>query len=168
MISVSGSVISATTGFRISEATIDFKFKDTSELVKTLITDSSGEFSDEFLPDETFTAYVTCDGYFPAEYEFDVLNSPLILQSFVLVPDRGDVITLVLTWGEVPIDLDTYLHRFANPDMPDKPEFSIYFAQKYYLENDVVVAELDIDNRHGFGLETTSIHDYSGEYEFFC
>lgn len=85
----------------------------------------------------------------------------------MLVPDRGDVITLVLTWGEVPIDLDTYLHRFANPDMPDKPEFSIYFAQKYYLENDVVVAELDIDNRHGFGSETTSIHDYSGEYEFF-
>ena len=163
-IQVDGFVISAVTGLGIPTANIVFKIKDTSEEVKSLLTDSLGEFSDEFVSNETLTAHVTCNGYYPADYDFDIAETALSLQPFVLVPDRGDVITIVLTWGATPADLDSYLQRNATEE---KPAFVISFRSRTYYENGKLIAELDLDKTKGYGPETTSIHDYTGEYEFY-
>ena len=163
-IQVDGSVVDAVTGLGLQNAIIVFKIKGTSEEVKSLLTDSLGEFSDDFVSNETLTAHITCNGYYSVYYEFNIAETSLVLEPFVLVPDRGDVITIVLTWGATPADLDSYLQRKATEE---KPDFVIYFRNKTYYEGGKLIAELDLDKITGYGPETTSIYDYTGEYEFY-
>jgi hypothetical protein len=163
-IQVDGSVISAVTGLGIQNALIVFKIKNTSEEVKSLLTDSLGKFSDDFASNETLTANITCNDYYPADYEFNIAETDLVLNPFVLVPDRGDVITIVLTWGAIPTDLDSYLHRKATAG---KTAFNISFRNRTYYEGGKLIAELNLDKSTGYGPETISIYDYTGEYELY-
>ncbi len=60
---------------------------------------------------------------------------------------------IVLTWGSTPRDLDAHL---TGPDGSDR--FHIFWNSKAFNYNGKVLAQLDVDNRTGYGPETTTIN----------
>lgn len=60
---------------------------------------------------------------------------------------------IVLTWGNVPSDLDSHLLGLNSGEQV----FHIYYNQKVYYENGELVAQLDLDDVSGYGPETVTI-----------
>ena len=102
------------------------------------------------------------DGYFTAScvggettYSQDGAISPVI-------DDRE--VRIVLTWGEIPRDLDSHL---TGPEADTAGRFHIYYSNKTYYYNGEIYADLDLDDVSSYGPETTTIYQQSdGVYRF--
>lgn len=74
-----------------------------------------------------------------------------------------DEMRIVLTWDETPRDLDS--HLFIPSGNKGKKEHHICY---YHMADRNGSTALDVDDRDGFGLETTSIyHVKKGQYKFY-
>ena len=71
---------------------------------------------------------------------------------------------VVLTWGEMPSDLDSHLlYSLSNGN-----NGHIYYRKKENILNNVCIAKLDVDDVDGYGPETTTIYnDETGDYTFY-
>jgi uncharacterized repeat protein (TIGR02543 family) len=75
-----------------------------------------------------------------------------------------DQLRIVLQWGELPRDLDSHL---VGPTS-NGGTFHIYFSNKTYMESDVKIADLDLDDVTSYGPETTTIYNpIDGTYTFY-
>ena len=75
----------------------------------------------------------------------------------------NDEIRIVLSWGEVPRDLDSHL---SGPTSSGG-SFHTYFSSKSYLENSAKIVQLDVDDTTSYGPETTTIYrQMKGIYKF--
>ena len=155
---VAGNVSSATTGQGIANVTIQFRnnWGSSGAVVDTVTTDAEGNYSIE-LPRGYYTATYSVDVYFThVENVMSLSMESGIPQTAVLNPadmSEGEY-RVVLTWGETPSDLDS--HLYGQTETSDEM-FHVYFADKQYIENGAVVAELDVDDVTSYGPETVTI-----------
>lgn len=70
----------------------------------------------------------------------------------------------VLTWGEKPRDLDAHISF----DLSSGDSGHVFYNNKSYYLNGVCISKLDVDDRNGYGPETTTIYnDTTGDYTYY-
>lgn len=159
---LSGKVISAVSaqGVNGAELTLVSRSDGTQQ---TVTTDSYGGYS-ATLPAGDYRVTVRCSGY--VEETFDCTVSSYNREtekSFTITPTLSEgQIRIVLTWGSSPTDLDSYLSGTTDSGAS---VFTSYY-QRTSMNNGTKLAELDVDDRDGYGPETTTIYDINGVYEF--
>ncbi|HPG38752.1 MAG TPA: PKD domain-containing protein [bacterium] len=179
--SLSGKVTDATTGYPVAGATVTLGDS-------TKITDSEGNYAFINMPISDLVADFTGlprSGEAPLTVQFTDLSAQgrlyltaaktgyINYSTFVTLPQGNTTMDIslsptiaeggmrvVLNWGQTPYDLDIYLKT---------PEIEGSFYQVYYSNKGSATiapyANLDVDDRSGYGPETITIHDlFSGVY----
>lgn len=160
---LSGKVISAVSADGISGAELTFVSRKDSSDTHEVAADSFGRYSLR-LPSGDYTVTIRCSGY--TEETFDCTVSSYTQETqkdFTITPvlEEGQI-RIVLTWGSNPTDLDSYLNGTTDSGV----EVSTNFRNRTCTYNGQTIAELDVDDRDGYGPETTTIYDINGVYEF--
>ncbi len=122
-------------------------------VVATPTTDANGRYTIGGLQAGNYTVAVSASGYQPSSFRIIVLGGLTIgNQNSTVTPLVAEGETrIILTWGEQPYDLDSYL---SGPSGDTR--FVIYFADRYY-EDEVTRANLDRDDVTSYGPETVTI-----------
>jgi hypothetical protein len=129
----------------------------------TTVSGSDGSYSFAGLAAGTYTALARAQGYITGvASEIVVTGEAPTTQDIVLSPVLLEGQTrIVLTWGELPEDLDAHLYG-----PPDGNGFHVWYHDLGSLEAEPF-AQLDVDDRHGNGPETITIgQQKSGVYRF--
>jgi len=86
-------------------------------------------------------------------------------QNISLAPDLpADVISIVLTWGANPADLDAHL---TGPIPGQSDRFHVYYSNMSFNHNGQLHAQLDVDDVTSYGPETMTIYIQTpGMYRF--
>lgn len=115
------------------------------------------------IPDGTYELRISRDGYYDFEDEVTVEDGMLQEdQEFALSSELAEgEIRIVLTWGANPRDLDSHL---VADSLSSRNH--LYFGRSTLTSQGETLAELDLDDRNGYGPETTTIYN-SGESYYF-
>lgn len=121
-------------------------------------TDESGYYSLR-LESGQYTVVLSKEGYVDTTKEI-YLGSYAAEQeeTFVLSAESTGEIRLVLEWNSGECDLDSYL--ISSGDV-------MKFSNREIYSGGQLAASLDRDSRSGPGVETTTIYDMNGSYEFY-
>ncbi len=168
-----GVIRNATDNSTISGVTLNLykgwnSKKEPNTAIRTLTTDSYGEFSYETvtlfgkvlgLPCGNYTLSASKEGYSDTSYNIVIYpgstySNPSINE--VMSPSMNkDEYRIILTWGMTPEDLDS--HLVANTDVNEK--IHVYYSDSepypYY-------ANLDVDDTDSEGPETITITNFNG------
>jgi len=166
---VSGSIINAFTGSLVTD-TITLEFRKSffllGELVET-ITVTNGQYS-LLLPSGNYNVTARGNGYISTQtFVISLAFRDLPNQDIVISPEfaPGDsAIRIVLTWGELPSDLDSHL---VGPT-PDGNRFHVYFDDMNHYYNSSLYANLDVDDVTSYGPETVTVYNLvDGQYDYY-
>ncbi|MDE4907685.1 PKD domain-containing protein [Methanogenium marinum] len=181
---VTGKIVDATTGYALEGALISVGGINASSDMNgefTITNISTGRMSVEFTGtpltgdtplDVSFfdmssassqELSVTLDGYIDLVYNIECSEGSTVFVNPVLMPAGKDYeFTAVLTWGENPSDLDSWL---LTPEI-DGSAYKVYYGNKGSL-TEVPYAQLDVDDTSSFGPETMTINRSSpGTYRY--
>ena len=161
-----GKVISATTGKGVGKATVNFRRGSLTNgnPYCTVETSSDGTY-EASLENETYTAEVECSGYTAENFKVHVGNNSVNrADDFVISPTVEEgAIRIVLTWDAEPSDLDSYL----TGNLDDGTRVSTNYMDQVCTDGSGnTLAELDVDDRSGYGPETTTIYNSAGVLYF--
>ncbi|RLD24239.1 MAG: hypothetical protein DRI54_06345, partial [Bacteroidetes bacterium] len=161
---ITGSVLDSQTGYGLANATVGFNrdpsqtTNDNAELL--VITDESGNFNISEGPTGGFTGLIEAEGYFTRKVEdvgFVDGDNDLDPQTLVQQPNEGEM-RIILTWGEVPYDLDSHL---SGPSPTGR--FHVYYSDPTYGDT----VNLDVDDVSSYGPETITISSFvNGMYRY--
>lgn len=160
------SVVDATTGSPVSGARVDaYQGTSASGSPVTGYSDATGKVSLTVYESGAYTVEVSIDGFITESFEVQVLTNVNVVEQSVSISPvmAADSIRFVLTWGSTPSDLDSHLEGATG----EGENVSVYYGNRSVYGGGEMIAELDVDDRSGFGPETTTLHDTSGIYEFF-
>ena len=165
--SVSGTVVSATSGQSLSGVQIDIHsgYNKDGIVVASMSTDGSGKYSLE-LDAGYYTFEMSLENYTTSYTEVLVQGGEAITVNGSLSPVlSSDSYRVVLTWGESPSDLDSHLQGTAG----DGTSFHVYFSDKSaYDGNGEEIANLDLDDTTSYGPETITFKaDTDGSYNYY-
>lgn len=145
---VTGIVTNAVNGQAIAGATVRI---DNSTASAT--SDSSGRFTISNAPSGSQTLRTTASGFVTATRTVTVPSGGTIDQAIALSPiSAGSEITIVLTWGSQPQDLDAHL---SGPNRSGS-RFHLFFSSPGEPQPSPY-ATLDTDAKFGSGPETITI-----------
>ena len=166
---IGGQVINSVNGLQIDGVQITvYKGRNVTSgtVITTVYTDADGRYTAE-LPIGNYTLVMTCDGYISNHINAAVTQQGNQNCNANLTPDGSGSIALgdmqiVLTWGEQPLDLDSHLRGPGT-------DYHVWYRQKVYSDAAGNRADLDLDDRHSYGPETTTIYDMQadGVYSFY-
>lgn len=159
-IEMTGKVEDAQSGAGIADATISFYegALATGDPVLTVTTDDEGRYSTA-LESGQYHAVITKEGYSQAEKDVYIGSySSDHEENFILSMEREGEIRIVLEWDGGTCDLDSYLR--GNGQLMNA-------WNKEISSGGQTAAVLDRDSRSAPGVETTTIYDMEGSYEFF-
>lgn len=164
---ISGSIIDSTTGEKVSSVTLRFHFgKDSrnGEVAETADV-SNGVYSVELEPGE-YTVEIVADGYNKEYLNLYVSdNDSTPEQNISISPTlSANEVRIVLEWGALPTDLDSHLIGVCKTG--GGKDIHVDWIERRASNGGKTIAELDLDDRDGFGPETTTIYDTNGSYEF--
>lgn len=154
---VKGHITNAINGNAAPGLKIDFrKGRNTTEgeILATVTTDSEGNYQTE-LPGGNYTAEVSGEGYISTSFNIlAVGGKTLENQNATISPAEviGDNLRVVLTWGELPEDLDSHLTGPTD----DGSRFHVYYSNQEYEDNTTDV-NLDVDDTDSYGPETVTV-----------
>lgn len=159
---LSGKVISSVTAQGVNGATLTLVSRSDSTQ-QSVQTDSYGGYSVN-LPAGDYRVTIQCDGYIEETFDCTVSSyTQETEKTFTITPTLSDgQIRIVLTWGSSPRDLDSYLSGTTDSGI----EVYTSYHGRTCVANGTTIAELDVDDRDGYGPETTTIYDINGVYEF--
>lgn len=163
----SGTIQDALNGQAIPSVTLEFRKginTTAGEVVKTASTNTDGDYA-VTLPAGNYTAAISKNGYISSSINvISIGNRTMASQNGTLSPILSDEeIRIILTWGEEPSDLDSYLLGNYSDGSP----FHISYTNKQAYEGDKLLAELDHDDTSYYGPETVTILEQnSGTYEY--
>lgn len=173
---INGKVINAVNGEAVVGATVKFisshggtagssYVTDDSGNVIVLTTDENGAFSVSNLVKGYYTAEVSAEGYV-VEYSNVLASTADIEQEITITPvlaETGEY-RIVLSWGDTPRDLDAHIEGMWSAS----DYFHVYYANQNASRNGENVANLDIDDRSGYGPETITLTvDPTAEYVYY-
>ncbi|MDI9499044.1 MAG: S8 family serine peptidase [Bacillota bacterium] len=164
---VSGRIIDAATGENIVGAEIEIREgldNPQGTIVTSLVSDDGGAYETQ-LPAGSYTLLARAEGYVTGQATVvSVADEVRGDQDCILTrPMEADQFRIVLTWGELPRDLDS--HLFVK--LADGTEAYTYFFYKEHAIDGEVVFALDVDDTSSYGPETTTIYQLlDGEYQF--
>ena len=167
-----GKITNAVTGGNVSGITINVRSGWNNvygDPLLTTITDAEGKY-EVLLPLGNYTVEMIKEGYITKHYNIYVISGNALNQNNTLVPCSSEMPTgdlrVVLTWGETPRDLDSHL---IGPTADGTDYFHIYFRDKVYSENNIIYADLDLDDTSSYGPETTTVYNMNseGKYSFY-
>lgn len=166
-VNLTGYIINSQTGYGLEGVTLSFSavglkgtMDETADV--TLVTDEYGMYELVNGPSGTFTLTVSKPGFTERVYDEVILESgTLEIEQITLVETLGEgALRIVLTWGELPYDLDSHL---SGPSSTSSERFHCYFSDQ---EPDQYV-NLDVDDTGSYGPETTTINTLvAGTYRF--
>ncbi|HEY9384374.1 MAG TPA: Ig-like domain-containing protein [Gemmatimonadales bacterium] len=161
---ISGTVRNATTGTGLAGATISLFDNIQTAALATQTSDGSGNFSFTNLAAGTYRLNASATGFQTAQRPGVAVGNGGITanQDLVLSPTGTSAVTIVLTWGASPSDLDSHL---TGPNA-DASRFHVYYASRGSLTL-APFANLDVDDVSSFGPETIRITQMnSGTYRY--
>lgn len=132
-------------------------------LDRSQVTNNQGiaEFAD--LTEGKATVTVAAEGYVDAVSEVTIVASQITTERVVLSRTLTAGYRLILTWGEEPFDLDSYL---VTPPIEDQVYAISYLNPG--SEQEPPFAFLDQDDTSSFGPETiTILQSFPGVYRYF-
>ena len=167
---ISGVIRNALTGAGISGASVQVFDNISSTSIQTQSSGANGTFAFTNLPAGTYRLDASATGFRIAQRTGVAVGNGGTTpdQDLVLSPSGTNTVTIVLTWGASPSDLDTH---FTGPNADATP-FHVYYASRGNL-NSAPFAHLDLDDVTAFGPETVtltqmntgtyrySVHDFS-------
>ncbi len=165
--SISGTVSDASNGNAISGVTVTHSL-DSS----TTTTDSSGDFSFSDLSPGVHTFSFDHGSYTSQTANFGIESSTAANGNISLLNSTlsTNIISIVLTWGAAPNDLDSHLYI----PVGESSTTEILHSSKGDADRaDPPHAYLDVDDTEKYGPETTTIRfnlgatDYNRTYRFF-
>ena len=116
-------------------------------------TQSNGRFTLNNAPSGNQTLRTTASGFVTETRTVTIVAGGTVDQAISLTPIRaGGAITIVLTWGAQPLDLDAHL---SGPNRSGG-RFHVYFADRSEPTSSPY-ASLDVDDQVSFGPETITI-----------
>jgi uncharacterized protein YkwD len=162
--SISGVVMDAVTGNLIEGAIVALYTETDSQpdiMIGQWTTGYKGGFRFSNLDPGSYILIGSANGYIEADLR-TVLSSDQILtnQDIVLSPVLGsDEIRIILTWGQIPKDLDAHL---------TVPNSEGCRHHCFFWNREILGANLDLDDTESFGPETITITQRaSGTYRFY-
>ena len=165
----SGQVVNALNGFGILGAALRVRAglnTTTGDVISETTTDSSGFYAFTPLPAGYYTAEVAVEGFVTAYFTMIVLGGSLNdEQNFAVAPEGlSDQVSIVLTWGSTPDDLDAHL---TGPNGAGG-RFHLYWDDPYTALPDTTPhALLDRDDIERFGPETITLYQrINGTYRY--
>ena len=187
-VEVTGRVLDATTGNPINGVRMEFipgYNNPNGEPVASLV--SSDGLYDINLTSGAYTVKIQAEGYYPTTYNYTFASADgTISQDFALAPQQAtneEVLRAVLTWGELPRDLDSHF-IMEDSENNNTVLWHIYYAKQYVYEyngtlynedyinhdpNITKIAQLDVDDTSSYGPETVTLEDLntSAVYKYF-
>lgn len=167
-----GKITNAVTGGDIEGITLEIRrgWNNTSgEAIKTTSTNEDGKYEVK-LPLGNYTVKMIKEGYVTGSYNIYIASGSTLNQNATLVPNSSEMpagdLRIVLTWDEVPRDLDSHL---VGPTADGLGYFHTAYYSKDYSENGVKYADLDLDDTTSYGPETTTVYkmNSTGTYSFY-
>lgn len=160
---LAGVVISATTGEGVSGAKLEFEGKSDKQNKESVTSKTDGSFVIELAAD-TYTVTITADGYAEESFEFEMKKDKNYSgEQFTISPNlAAGSARIVLEWGAQPTDLDSHLYA----TMDNGENFHIYFGDARYTSGGTTIAELDVDDRDGYGPETITLNNLNGKFTY--
>lgn len=173
-----GTVIDNVTGEAISGVELRFRkgYNVTSGSYTSIFSNSQGKYYTNSLDYGYYTVETYKEGYIKSYIllQAAVTNwdsaerDDALLQNISLSPllESDDSFRVELRWGETPSDLDSHLF---GPTVDETDIFHTYYLDKNYYYDDVLVADLDLDDITSYGPETTTVHKTNSEgiYSFY-
>ncbi len=166
----SGKITNAFNAESISGATLELRLGGNNtdgDVIKSISTNSNGNYSTGNLAAGTYTALVSKEGFTTSSFRIDVIGGKdTNNQNYSITPIiQNEEIRIVLTWGRTPRDLDSHLTG-PRADSSNK-SFRIFWNNKTYRHQGTTYAELDVDIRNSYGPETITIKEtINGTYRF--
>jgi hypothetical protein len=153
---LSGHIVDATTANPLSNVLVTVDGTALSDM-----TDASGNYLIPGAPSGARSVTAALDGYVTISQEASIACSTNNLLNFALSPQLPPKeMRIVLTWGEVPRDLDSHLW------LPPATPYHICWFQPGHLDA-FPFAHLDVDDSSSYGPETITIKQwYPGAYSF--
>lgn len=150
---------------RLDNATLNVRKginNKTGEICGNAITDSDGIVYLQLKPG-MYTVEVSKPGYAVAYYTISVVqNNMMITINATPVLNEGEV-RIVLTWDDIPYDLDSHLFTPYDSSSGDTT-YHIWYGNRYD-DND---NNLDVDDTDGYGPETMTINNLgNGLYKYY-
>lgn len=170
--SITGQVIDAVTGEFLSTTQIILHLDNNGSpgaTVASTETDLDGKFLFQGLVEGSYIITASPEGYIAEQKSVSLAaNTDLTNQDLALSPILADdEIRIILTWNDKPADMEAHL---TSPN-PDGCRFHCYYWNK-----NIPDANLDLDDRDGYGPETITItnkgpgiyryyvHDFTNRY----
>ena len=128
-------------------------------------TDSYGHYYVTDVPSGYYTVEASLNSYVTGYANIIVLEEDFRTDyDFTITPILSeDEIRIVLSWGEIPSDLDSHLIGLT----PSGDAFNVFYDAKEYWYNNVEMANLDVDDITSYGPETiTNFEDIQGTYTY--
>jgi hypothetical protein len=167
--SLSGTVVDAFNGQGVESVTINLRAGinvTAGPIAATGTTQSGGGFSFTDIAAGNYTAEALKSGYSTAYFTvISIGGTSTGNQQGTITPIiQAGQTRIILSWGEDPSDLDSHL---TGPTPDSSSRFHIYFSDETYAVNDILYADLDLDDTDSLGPETTTIYQQiSGVYRF--
>lgn len=160
---LNGVVIDAMTGEGVPGAELTFVSAEDPGVTEATVTAWDGSFSVE-LSEGLQNVTITAADYMEESFQFEMEEGRNYSgEQFIISPElMAGSARIVLEWGAEPQDLDSYLR--GETDNGD--DVFVNFRSRTSVSGGNTVAELDVDDRDGYGPETITIYDLNGVYRF--
>lgn len=159
-VTTQGTVEDAQSGVGIEEVMLTFYEGATlaGDPVAEVVTDSDGNYTID-LDGGQYRVILTKEGYSELDKQIYIgAYTSEHEEDFVLSKDSASEIRIVLEWSGGSCDLDSYLKGGGS---------LMNFRNTQITSGGETAAVLDRDARSAPGVETTTIYDMNGSYEFF-
>lgn len=160
----SGYVVSAVDGKGVMGAQLILVSLDSGSVVQEVTSESDGSYAFDKVPDGDYVVQIKAESFQEDSFKITLdAREDNTDKNFAISPLLAEgEIRFVLSWEASPQDLDAYLKG----DASDGSEvFVSYYNRQSYNKSGEVTAELDTDERNGYGPETITLKDVGGSYE---
>jgi hypothetical protein len=146
---ITGSVVDGRNGEVVPGATVSVEKADDAVVIATQLTDAGGSFTFSALAAGMYKVRVNVDGFAPAELAVPLgTGETATVQIALSSTQEAGTVSIVLTWGADPSDLDSYVIA---------PDGEVIFFGNVGDCEGIPFACLDRDDVNSFGPETMTI-----------
>ncbi len=166
---IGGKIVNAFNGSPVGGLTLKLRAginATSGTVISTTGTNSSGQYSVANLPAGNYTLEMSGTGFNTAFMTaICVGNTTTGNQDGSITPILASGETrIILTWGEIPYDLDSHL---TGPVPSSADRFHVFFADRTFSFGGTTYADLDLDDTYSYGPETVTIREQTlGVYRY--